>query len=72
MSRSRFCPPFRSCCLRSCTITITSLSRMTETCALLKQALSVDGFVVTVADSRTALMRFLNDFAVDLITATSV
>jgi len=41
-----------------------------ETCALLKQALSVDGFVVTVADSRTA--RFLNDFAVDLITATSV
>lgn len=43
-----------------------------ETCALLKQALSVDGFVVTVADSRTALMRFLNDFAVDLITATSV
>ena len=70
MSRSRFCPPFRSCCLRSCTITITSLSRMTETCALLKQALSVDGFVVTVADSRTA--RFLNDFAVDLITATSV
>jgi len=39
-----------------------------EACALLNHALSADGFVVTVADGRTALMRCLEEHAVDLIT----
>jgi len=39
-----------------------------EACTLLERILSEDGFLVTVADSRMALMRCLEEYAIDLIT----
>lgn len=39
-----------------------------EACALLERIFSEDGFLVTVAESRVALMRCLDEYAIDLIT----